>query len=120
MSIKGGSWAHFRRAVAAGQPLVALAAARELPALSLADALALTLVLRGEERLFERAAVRWHSRFLRDAGYLSLADATLSLAALALMPTSFETGAAALAAVCERHGRDDLVTVIEDALSRLA
>jgi hypothetical protein len=47
---QGSALARFRRAVASGNPSLALAAAAELPRLGLEDALALVLVLEDEAR----------------------------------------------------------------------
>jgi hypothetical protein len=66
VSIKGGRYVRFQRALATGNPLIALTAAQELPPLSLADALALTCVLRHDPGRFEAAALRWHGRFVRE------------------------------------------------------
>ncbi len=55
---------------------------------------------------YQGAAVRWHSRFVREVRRgVSVADSALALAALA-----------ALAAVCDRYGRGDLVEVLDRAL----
>lgn len=59
----------FRRALATGNPTIVLAAAAELSQLSLADALAVCLVLYGDRERYGRAAVRWHGRLCtEDAG----------------------------------------------------
>lgn len=116
MSVKGGSYVTFKRAVAAGQALPALAAAHELGPLTLVDALALTCVLRADARRFEPAAVRWHARFVGEVRGVGVADSALVLTALGAMARNFEAGAAALAAVCEAYGRTDLVSVLDLAL----
>ena len=59
----GSPYTRFRRALAAGNPLLVTAAALELGCLSLADALAVCLVFRDHDReRYERAAVRWLAR----------------------------------------------------------
>jgi hypothetical protein len=108
VSIKGGSYVTFKRAVAAGQALPALSAAYELGRLNLADALALTCVLRDDPRHFEGAVVRWHSRFVQEVRGVGVADA-----ALGSFRSSFGAGAAALAAVCDRYERADLADLAE-------
>jgi hypothetical protein len=61
---------------------LAIAEARDLPQLSLSDALALlVLIAEKEPRLYERAAVRWAGRFLLERRP-TLAEAELALAAL--------------------------------------
>ncbi len=118
VSIKGGSYVTFKRAVAAGQALPALSAAYELGRLNLADALALTCVLRDDPRHFEGAVVRWHSRFVQEVRGVGVADAALALAALGSFRSSFGAGAAALAAVCDRYERADLAEVLDRALGQ--
>ena len=49
---QGSAYGRFKKALAQGNPLIALASARELPRLSLADALALLLVLRSDPDLY--------------------------------------------------------------------
>jgi hypothetical protein len=64
---QGSAHARFTRAVASGNPTLVLAAAAELGTLSLADALAVTLVLMpADAARFERAAIRWHARWCLD------------------------------------------------------
>ncbi|HYP47539.1 MAG TPA: hypothetical protein VEQ61_02775 [Thermoleophilaceae bacterium] len=64
MSIKGGSYANFRRALASRDLTLVRAAAAELPQVSLDDALEVCLLLRGAEPAsYERATVRWLGRF---------------------------------------------------------
>jgi hypothetical protein len=64
---QGHAFARFRRAIAAGQPSLALEAAGELPQLSLADALELCRILaRAEDPRFEAAARRWLARFAEE------------------------------------------------------
>ena len=78
---QGSAYGRFKKALAHGNPLIALASARELPRLSLADALALLLVLRADPDLYQRAAARFHARFVIDTK-LGAADSALLLAAL--------------------------------------
>jgi hypothetical protein len=63
----GSPLALFRRALATNNVTLANTAALELGQLNLADALSLTLLYRDQAPdLFERAAIRWHSRFCRE------------------------------------------------------
>ncbi len=63
---QGHPYAGFQRAVATDDPVIATAAALELPRVGLADALRLVLVYhRVGDRRFERAAVRWVSVSVR-------------------------------------------------------
>lgn len=66
--------------------------------ITLADALALTVLI-GEEdpARYERAAARWHMRFVQEAKGLGLAESQLALTALAgLRGSPSEAAAAAL------------------------
>jgi hypothetical protein len=64
---QGSPYGRFRRALDNGNALAALWAAAELRSVSLTDALELVLLIRvkAPER-FERAALRWHSRYCRE------------------------------------------------------
>ncbi len=79
MSIKGGSYSNFRRALKTGNLLLIRAAAAELPTISLQDALDICLVVAEQEpELFERAALRWLARYClerRDANLAGLRQA---------------------------------------------
>jgi hypothetical protein len=60
---QGSAYMRFRRALEPGNPMIVTAAAAEVGRLSLADALAVTLVYLPEDPArFERALVRWHAR----------------------------------------------------------
>src|SRR4051812_22408026 len=97
----GSPNALFRRALATNNVTLATTAALEAGQLNLADALALTLLYRDHDSsLFERAAIRWHSRLCREVRGISSQDAQLALAALlALDGPRPDTGARALLAL---------------------
>jgi hypothetical protein len=85
-SVTAQGWAltRFRRALASGSPALALAAAAEMGWVELADALALTLLLRDKERSrFERVALRWHARYCAEGSGVGLDEAMLVLFLLA-------------------------------------
>jgi hypothetical protein len=65
----------------------ALAAASELPQVGLVEALELVLLLcdRAPAR-YERAALRWHGRYCREAPNVTLADGQAILALLVVLP----------------------------------
>ena len=69
MTSQGTAYGRFRRSLDAGQVLSALAAAAELPAVTLEDALELCLLLaeEGHDR-YLGAARRWLSRFAEERG----------------------------------------------------
>jgi hypothetical protein len=64
-----------------------VAAARELPQLSLVDALELTfLIARKDPRRHSRAAARWLQRYLEEHPDATIEDATLVASCLAALP----------------------------------
>ena len=83
---------------------MAIAAARDLPQLGLADALELTiLVARKDPRRHPRVAARWLLRFLEEHPHLTIEEAALAASSLAaLTGSSHEEAAAALRAMAER------------------
>jgi hypothetical protein len=99
MTAQGSALTRLRRALAASNVMLSLAAASELPRVPLPEALAICLLLRDKEPgRFELAALRWHARLCREAR-LSLAEAAVALAALSAVATGrAESGAAALLA----------------------
>ena len=111
---QGSPYGRFKRALAGTNPLIALAAARELPRLSLADALSLLLVLRSDPDLYARAAARFHARYVIDTK-LGAADSALLLAALnGLAGPSPATAAAALRALLEAQGEHHLASLLPE------
>jgi hypothetical protein len=87
VSPKGSPHAHFQRALERRHLISAEAAARQLGRLSLADALALCLLIAAEDPVrFDRAAARWHARFVLEAGRIGLGESHLALAAVAALP----------------------------------
>jgi hypothetical protein len=69
------------------------------------DALAIVVLLRGDQPRFDRAVVRWHARFCLEAPQVGLGEAQLALSALrSLSGPDAAAGAAALVAMSERHG----------------
>ena len=89
MSIKGGSYARFRRALDSGDLAAVRLAALELPYVDLADALAVCLLMRqqGDER-FERAGVRWLARLSLERPEIKLAELQQAAADLAELPSA--------------------------------
>jgi hypothetical protein len=86
---------------------MALAAAKDLPQLNLADALELTiLVARKEPRRHQRVAARWLLRFLEEHPHLTIEEAALAASSLiALTGAGYEEAAAALRAMADRGTR---------------
>jgi hypothetical protein len=83
---------------------MALASAKDLPQLSLGDALELTvLVARKDPRRHPRVAARWLLRFLEEHPHLTIEEAALAASSLiALTGASYEEAAATLRAMAER------------------
>ena len=93
----------FRRALDRGNITEALAAASELQFVGLAEALELTLLLADREsEKYERAAARWHVRFLQEVPNVDLRENQAVLALLAAIPTN-RLAAAGLAELLSRR-----------------
>lgn len=87
--------------------MAALAAARDLPALSLLDALDLTLlVARKDPTRHSRVAARWLLRFLEEHPDATIEEAALAASCLAALPgAGFGEAAQTLKALSERASR---------------
>jgi hypothetical protein len=88
--------------------------AARLPKVPLADALSLLLLALDQQPWrFEKAAPRWHARLCAEA-QLTLPEAQPALAALqALAGPGVVGGGQALVSMCEAHGLDDAVSVLD-------
>jgi hypothetical protein len=86
MTSQGSPRGRFQRAIQRGSLFQAELTARELGALTLADALALTVLIGKEPERYGRAAVRRHGRFELEARRLDLWESQLALAALVALP----------------------------------
>ena len=117
MSIKGSSYQRFRRALTTGNPLLIRTAAAELPPLSLADALRVTLAYRGRDLVrYQRASGRWLGRLALSAP-LSIAELQIVAGALeALREGQTQPGAEALGAVFAAHSLIELEQVLSEQL----
>jgi hypothetical protein len=93
----------FRRALDRRNVTEALSAASELQFVGLAEALELTLLLaNGEQGKYERAAGRWHARFLQEVPNVDLRESQAVLALLAAVPMN-RLAAGALAELLSRR-----------------
>ena len=82
--------------------------ARELPQLSLADALALCLLMAEQDpERFQRAGARWHARLVLER-QLRLVDSQLALAAMTGLPSDPTAATRALAELGRRYGVPNL------------
>ena len=81
VSAKGSISSQFRRALDAGNAMTAYELAREVPRVTLEDALRLCLILaQAQDWRYERAAKRWLQRFSAEA-HPSLAEVLMAGAA---------------------------------------
>jgi hypothetical protein len=105
----------LRRALDRGNVTEALSAASELQFVALAEALELTLLLADKEpEKYDRAAVRWHVRFLQEVPNVDLREDQAVLALLAAIPVN----RLASAALAELLGRRRSCERIAEALVR--
>jgi hypothetical protein len=107
---QGSAYMRFRRALDRENVTEALSAASELGFVGLAEALELTLLLADKEpEKYDRAAARWHVRFLQEVPNVDLRESQAVLALLAAIPSN-RLAATALADLlsrrrsCERIG----------------
>jgi hypothetical protein len=100
----GHPYAAFQRALKRRNVLMALAAAKDLPQLSLVDALELTvLVARKDPKRHPRVAARWLLRYLEEDPHATIDEAVLAASSLAaLTGVAHEEAASALRAMAER------------------
>jgi hypothetical protein len=101
---QGHPYAVFQRALQRRIVLSALAAAKDLPQLSLADALELTvLVARKDPRRHQRVAARWLLRYLEEDPHATIEEAVLAGSGLvALTGVAHQEAAQTLRAMAER------------------
>jgi hypothetical protein len=97
----------FKRAIQRRNVVAALAAARELPRLSLDDALELTLlVARKDPARHPRVAARWLQRYLKEDPVATIEEAGLAASALiALTGAGYQEAVQTLRAMAERATR---------------
>lgn len=88
MTAQGSPATRYRRAIETKSVFLAEIAAREMPHLSLADAVALIALYaeRGTPEKFERSAVRWLQRLLLERERLGLREVQLAAVVLAELP----------------------------------
>ena len=100
----GHPYAAFQRALKRRNVLMALAAAKDLPQLSLVDALELTvLVARKDPRRHQRVASRWLLRLLEEDPHATIDEAALAASSLiGLTGVAHQEAAQTLRAMAER------------------
>ena len=105
MTSDGNPYARFRRALDTGNETLVVAAARELPQVSLDDALRICLVLRGgDPGRYERAAVRWLGRFALEGRGVTIADLRAAAQALDDLPARAAEAMERLQRLCVARG----------------
>jgi hypothetical protein len=93
----------FRRALDRRNVTEALAAASELQFVGLTEALELTLLLAdSDQEKYERAAVRWHVRFVYESKNVGMRESQAVLALLSAIPVN-SLAATALAELLSRR-----------------
>ena len=120
MSIKGSPYQRFIRALETGNPLLVRSAAAELPHVSLADALAICLVLLDREpELYGRAAARWTARYCLEVRGVALEEAVAVLGAMALLRTPHRAVARrTLLDLCSARNLGGVCEVLEPSTRR--
>jgi hypothetical protein len=116
MTSQGHAVSRFARAVKTGNPNIVVAAAAELPRLSLADALAVLLAFaRARAQQTEAAAVRWAARYLTEVRpTASPREAHLVLSgACALAGPSAAAGCEALQSLAIQRRLDDVSRALD-------
>ncbi len=104
MSIKGSPHAWFTGALKRGDLVGALSEATEMPGMSLADALALTLLMIvRRHRSADRAVAKWLARFALERPAVERGDLQLAAVAFDTLNTRPEQAFELLAALCREH-----------------
>jgi hypothetical protein len=102
---QGSAYHRFRRALDHGNVTEALSAAAELQFVGLTEALELTLLLAdGELAKYERAALRWHLRFVYESKNVDIRESQAVLILLAAIPANRLTASALAGLLSRRQG----------------
>jgi hypothetical protein len=104
---QGHSYGIFQKAINRRNVVAAVAAARELPQLSLLDALELTmLIARKDPSRHPRVAARWLQRLLKEHPDVTIEEAALAASCLVALPGgSYREAAQMLKAMAETAAR---------------
>jgi hypothetical protein len=91
MPTNGSPYARFQRSLETRKLPIVLAAAAELQAIQLDDALEiLVLMAQGQDPRFEKAAARWIGRLLTETPPLTLREARWAIAMVEQLPACRE------------------------------
>jgi hypothetical protein len=115
MTSKGSAHGRFQRAIRDRHLRRATMAARELGNVSLADALALTLLTAetGDD-LWPRAAARWLGRFIIESPAMTIGEAGLATAAMQeLVGRDSPLAAETLRQLAATHGHATVLALLE-------
>jgi hypothetical protein len=96
VSIKGGSYARFRRALDTGNLTIVKAAAAELPTINLDDALRICTLYRADPSRYEEAVIRWLGRLCLERPATTITELRLALGAFERVPDEPEEAEAEL------------------------
>jgi hypothetical protein len=101
VSDAGSAYSRFQRALTTGNLAIIRAAAAELPAIRLDDALQVCVLLRDREpERYERAAVRWIGRYCVERTQATLDDVEHARAAFSIMRRDPERALEILQTLC--------------------
>jgi hypothetical protein len=101
VSDAGSAYSRFQRALTTGNLTIIRAAAAELPAIRLDDALQVCVLLRDREpERYERAAVRWIGRYCVERTQATLDDVEHARAAFSIMRRDPERALEILQTLC--------------------
>jgi hypothetical protein len=114
----GSPYAAFSRALRSRNLTLALAEARDLPVVNLADALELLLLIRDKQpERYDRAAARWLARYCLEVPGVDLPEAMLAASALqTLAAPEQRVGALALVALVRQRRLRDVERVLRRSL----
>ncbi len=100
VSSQGSAYQRFRRALLTGNSVIVDAAARELPAVGLEDALRiLVFMAHADDPRYERAATKWAARVTAERR-LGLDDARKVLALVEVLPSAADAVEPVLRRLC--------------------
>src|SRR4051812_27589680 len=105
MTSGGSPYSRFRRALKTGNLALVRTAAAELPAVDLADALRICLLMSAsDDERYQRAAVRWLARLALERPAVGLGELREGLVAFEALPHNPSAARAVLRTLCERLG----------------
>jgi hypothetical protein len=113
---QGHAYAQFQRALKAGNPVLAVEAARELEHVTLEDALGLCLILRRDRGRYQRAAARWLARYHAEVEAVTLTEIREVADLMVALPVHGAGPAAQLAERFEQRGLHRCARRVRDVI----